>query len=97
MSFGIITRAADGSENFRGEFQTLRVIHHQVIQPSFTGDIYIPNINPFNAVAFCIPRNNQPYDRNLFPQVGDGFVNLSRFNNSYPPKNALDLIVMAIS
>ena len=97
MSFGIITRAVDGSENFRGEHQTLRVIHHQSVVAGFTGNINIPNINPFNAVAFCIPRNNISYDRNLFPQVGDGFVNLTRFNNSYPPKTTLDLIVMAIS
>ncbi len=97
MSFGIITRAVDGSENFRGEFQTLRIVYHQTVAAGFTGNISIPNINPFNAVAFCIPRNNMPYDRNLLPQVGDGFVNLTRFNNSYPPKTTLDLIVMAIS
>lgn len=96
MSFGIITRAADGSENFRAEGQTLRVIHHQVIQSSFTGDVQVSGVTPANAIAYCIPRNPNPYDRGLLTVMGDGFVRLSRYNNSYPPKTNLDLIVLAI-
>lgn len=96
MSFGIITRAADGSVNFRGEHQTLRVVHYQLIQPNFTGDIPVNGVTPFNSVAYCISKYAATEYGNLFTTVGNGFVRLSRFNNAHAPRQPLDLIVLRI-
>jgi hypothetical protein len=96
MSFAIVTRGPDGSEYFRGQHQTLRVIHHQVIQPSFTGDIPIPGITPYDTVAYCVSRSAATEYGNLFTEIGNGFVRLSRFNNSHAPRDLLDLTVLRI-
>ena len=97
MSFGIVTYAADGSENFRGEHRTLRVVYHQSVSQHFTGVVLVPGITPANAIAYCIARTANPYVTYLNTSVEVGQVRITRFHNSYVANVVLDLIVLAIA
>lgn len=97
MAFGIRTYDEYGRVNFDGGKRALRVIHYQVVPANFTGVISIPGVTPFNAAGVCIPRTDAPFDRNLNVTIGVDQVTLNRFNNSYPPKVLLDLIIFGYS
>lgn len=97
MSFGIVTLGPDGTEYFRGQYRTLRVIHHQSISAGFTGVVPITGVTPQNAIAYCVARTNMPYNTDLFATVENGQVRLSRFSPSKSPTTPLDLIVLAIA
>lgn len=96
MSFGLVTYNEDGSENFRGQYKTLRIVHYQRIAAGFTGQILIPDITPQNAAAFCVSTQDNFSSRDLIATVGVGLVTLSRYHASYPPLEPLNLIVMRI-
>lgn len=93
MSYGLQTFGPNGELYFDGSRRALRVVHHQQVAASFTGNINIPGIAPQTHAAVCIPRDNMPYNRNLLAQVGNNFVSLTRYNNSYAPTTVLDLTV----
>ena len=96
MSFGLVTYNADGSESFRGQYKTLRIVHFQRVAAGFTGNILVPGITPYNAVAYCVSTQDNFSSRDLLTSIGDGFVSLSRYHASYPPLEPMNLTVMRI-
>lgn len=94
MSFGITTFDAVGGINFSGQYKSLRVVHTQIVSPSFVGFIQVAGIKPYDTVAYCLSMNADFNARDLFTEVFDGSVRLSRYNNSYPPLHNLLLIVL---
>ena len=99
MAFGIQTFGPNGELYFDGSKRALRVVHHQTVAGSFTGNIMIPNkgITPYTHAAFCRARTDMPFKWNLLAQVIPGGVNLTRHNNSYTPQTVQDLVVLGFA
>lgn len=99
MAFGIQTFGPNGELYFEGSKRALRVVHHQTVAGSFTGDIMIPNKNimPHTHAAFCRARTETAFRWNLFAQIIPGGVRLTRHHNSYTPQTIQDLVVLGFA
>lgn len=94
MAFGIQTFDADGGINFSGQYKSLRVVHSQIIPPSFVGFVPVAGVTPYDTAAYCLSMGADFINRDLLTEVFDGNIRLSRYNNSWPPLHNLLLIVL---